>query len=88
MQTSSRRIKVQKVISGRYPDHIRPLRWDDRTAGVEKVLSTSGEEVVLYSNGGQSTPESGWEILLIDTVHVAEAGTAAQTWTLYGISAV
>ena len=87
MQTSSQRIVVQKVISGRYPSNIRPTRWDDRTAGVEKVISTSGEEIALFSNGGQSTPEIGWEILLMDTVTSPDAATSARAWTLYGISA-
>lgn len=85
MQTSSQRIVVQKIVSGRYPENIRPTRWDDRASGVETVLTTSGEEVLLFSNGGQSTPEEGWEILLMDAVTIPDSNSTARAWTLYGI---
>ena len=79
-----RRIKISKVTKSRYEPGKRPLSWDNRQEGIEKVISTSGEELTLYSNGGQSSPAAGWELLL--TEEKPHDGIPALTCTLYAIA--
>lgn len=74
-----RRITVHDVVIGRYSPGERPVDWEERLEGVEKILTHDGEEVSLSSSGGQSTPAPGWELLL-----TAE-GQGGFLWTLYGI---
>lgn len=81
-----RRIKVSKVTQSRYQPGNRPVSWDNRKEGIEKVLSDCGEELTLYSNGGQSSPAAGWELLL--TEEKPHEGISALTWTLYGLAKV
>lgn len=77
-----RRVKIKEVVQGRYPTD-RPISWDHRKSGVELVRSAEGETLKLFSNGGQSTPQSGWELLLMREVMVG--GDSALEWTLYGL---
>jgi len=79
----TKRVVVKEILSSRYQTTDRPVRWVERIAGIDKILTTSGQEVTLYSNGGQSTPETGWELLL--TGPTTENGVTATSWTLYGI---
>lgn len=76
-----RRVKIQSVITGRYRPGTRPLSWDQRVSGTDKIQTTTGEELTLSSSGQQSTPAPGWEILLMPN------GSADQgiPWTLYGV---
>ncbi len=76
-----RRVRVASVISSRYPDGFRPLSWDERRAGIDVIRTSEGKELRLQSDGGQSAPKVGWEIVLSDGD--AHAG---YRWTLYGIA--
>ncbi len=77
-----RRVVVKEIIASRYAPGKRPARWNERVAGIDEVETTSGEHLSLLSEGDQSSPAPGWELLLND-----ETGdTKAVTWTLYGIS--
>ena len=76
-----RRVKIAEVINGRYQPGKKPLSWDDRTAAVEQIRTVDGEQLSLYSTGGQSTPAPGWEILLT-SVNDEPNGLL---WTLYGL---
>ena len=71
------------MIEGRYAPGKKPLSWDERSAGVDKVRTTEGEELTLFSGGGQSTPAPGWELLLTGE---RNGDAPAYSWTLYGIS--
>ncbi len=80
-----RRIRVKETLSGRYEAGSRPVSWDDRRSGVEKIIADNGETITLYSNGGQSTPAPGWELLL--TKEANDVGEAhAVHWTVYGMA--
>jgi hypothetical protein len=74
------RVTVAEVLRSRYTPGKRPVRWDERFAGAEVVRSTDDREVLLFSNGGQSSPAAGWELLLTQP-----RGEASWEWTLYGI---
>lgn len=76
-----RRVRVASVVSSRYPDGFRPLSWDERRDGIDVIRTTEGAELRLRSDGGQSAPKAGWEIVLSDGD--AHAG---YRWTLYGIA--
>ena len=80
-----RRVTVKEVISGRYPAGERPYSWDQRYAAAETVVTVDDEELVLISNGGQSTPSSGWELLLTEEV-MTEDGQKGIAWTLFGLT--
>ena len=77
-----KRTKVKKLISGRYGGGKRPLSWDERISGLDEILTSEDEKIILDSNGDQSCPEPGWDILL--TSSGKSPGTFK--WTLYGIS--
>jgi hypothetical protein len=95
------RIVVQEVVSSRYSPGQRPTSWDKRHSGLEVIKTESGQVLTLFSNGGQSSPHPGWELLLIEMVEDAPAlasgkksssgsqqGGAtlpAYSWTLYGL---
>ena len=74
------RVTIQSLISSRYAEGERPGSWDNRVEGMDVVRSTDGEELKLWSDGGQTPPKAGWVLMLID---VADAG--AYRWTLYGL---
>ena len=91
----SKRYKVTQVISSRYdhsggkslrsdlysPDLMRPLSWDERRAGIDVVSVSTGETLKLFSDGGQSVPQPGWEIVL-----TGGDDATGRIWTLYGLS--
>ncbi|MCB0324617.1 MAG: hypothetical protein KDD69_13640 [Bdellovibrionales bacterium] len=77
-----RRIVVTEVLESRYGPGLRPTSWDDRRAGVDRVRTRKGEELSLFSQGGQSSPAPGWELLLTKQ---ADSGVE---WTLYGIGSL
>lgn len=87
MQTTlPRRIVVKEVLESRYAPGERPVSWDKRTPGIELILTTEGERIPLYSSGGQSSPNTGWELLLMRPIATQEGGEeSAASWTLYGI---
>ena len=81
-----RRIKITSVIKSRYTEIdtdtalCRPKSWDSRLAEVEVVKDHDNQEVKLRSNGGQSSPQEGWELML--TAGDPEQG---YEWTLYSL---
>ena len=76
------RIRVQEIISSRYPGHKRPESWDSRKAGVDVIRSEEGKTLRLLSDGQQSPPQPSWELIISDGD--AESG---YKWTLYGVPA-
>lgn len=90
-----KKISIKEVVSSRYEVGQRPTSWDKRRAGLEVVKTEEGEVINLYSNGGQSSPHPGWELLLmknVDYTAVAEQSEnapsiSAYTWTLYAVKA-
>ncbi len=77
-----RREKVAKIVSGRYLPGTKPSSWDDRVAGYDIIETSSGENISLYSEGDQSTPKIGWEILLSEEFPGVDP---SYKWTLYGV---
>jgi len=75
-----KRVIVKEVVSGRYKSGTKPMTWDRRYSGIDKILTADDETIELASTGGQSTPATGWELLLIEN----KAGESF-SWTLYGI---
>ena len=71
---------VQKLLDSRYPDNVRPSDWDVRVAGQDRIVTTDGVELALWSSGMQSPPKPGWILLIREGMD--EGGYA---WTLYGI---
>jgi len=78
-----RTVSIAKVLESRYPNHERPLSWDARIAGYDRVITTDGEQITLLSNGQQSTPEVGWKLMLTEE-NMIDA-VRAYSWTLYGL---
>ncbi|MFN8392652.1 MAG: hypothetical protein U0136_20330 [Bdellovibrionota bacterium] len=91
-------MRVGEVLESRYGPGRRPISWDERRPGVEKIKTDSGEVITLRSGGGQSSPAPGWELLLIressglEMPRQSSVGTTAAPdatnpleWTLYGI---
>jgi hypothetical protein len=72
---------VAEILKGRYAPGSRPLSWDERIEDFEVIKTGEGETLTLLSGGGQSTPASGWELLLTDEV----IGGQGFRWTLYGV---
>jgi len=58
----------------------RPLSWDARKSGIDRIRTVAGEDLLLRSDGMQSTPKPGWLLLLVD-----DHDDEAYRWTLYGI---
>ena len=89
-----RRVRVKDVILSRYTPGKRPTSWDERAAGVECILTEDGETIALFSNGGQSSPAVGWELLLVQEQDIGDAERPKNidphatpfAWTLYGIA--
>lgn len=77
------------MLDSRYSPGSRPVLWEERHSGVESVRTTEGDEVKIYSNGGQSSPAPGWELLLLKTrINPAASDgsdAGAVLWTLYGL---
>ena len=74
-----RRITVTNVLSSRYAPGQRPVSWDERTEGEEEVETEESGAIRLNSNGGQSSPAPGWELLLTTLT------PKGYEWTLFGI---
>lgn len=74
------RINVTSLVSSRYEDKRRPEDWDERAEGVDVVQAEGGEQYRLFSDGGQSPPESGWTIMLL-----GGSNDEGYRWTLYGL---
>lgn len=74
------RLEVQRLVDSRYSDGKKPLSWDERREGLDVIQTVDGSLVKLFSDGGQTPPQSGWVIMLTD-------GNADQgyVWTLYGM---
>ena len=75
------RVVVAETVSGRYDSGSRPENWDDRVSGTDVIRTSDGVTVTLQSDGMQSTPDSGWVLMLTDGDN--EKGFH---WTLYGLS--
>jgi hypothetical protein len=74
-------VTVKEIVSGRYGSLPgRPLSWDERREGIDIVRDDNGKLFRLFSDGGQSTPEPGWKILLRDGDE-----RAGRRWTVYGM---
>ena len=76
-----RRIVVKENLGARYGSDGRPVIWEKRSPSNEKIRTIDGEEVLLNSAGGQSSPAPGWELLL-----TKEAPQGGFFWTLYGLT--
>ena len=76
------RAVVSSVVSGKYKPGTKPLSWDERNSGLDVILNAEGEELVLDSRGDQSTPNTGWEIL------INGKSDKGYQWTLYGVRKV
>jgi hypothetical protein len=75
------RIRIEKLLNGRYQAGTKPVSWDERIQGVDICIDSEGSEIHLQSSGDQSTPAPGWELLLTDVNDKGEF-----SWTLYGVS--
>ncbi len=73
------RVRVAETVSSRYPGNEKPLSWDERAAGIDTIRTSEGATVKLASDGGQSPPKKGWELIL------NELRGDSYTWTLYGL---
>lgn len=74
------KVSVCKLVSSRYPTHQRPESWDERRAGVDVVETLDGKVLKLWSDGQQSPPKEGWELMITEN-----APDGAYRWTLYGL---
>ncbi|HQH27469.1 MAG TPA: hypothetical protein PLP17_08745 [Oligoflexia bacterium] len=85
-----RRITVKQVLESRYPAGKRPLDWEQRREGIEVIETADGERLCLFSDGGQSTPAPGWDLVLCGASPEVPCGVGdkgpAFKWTLYGIA--
>jgi hypothetical protein len=73
-------VVVKRLLEHRYSSGIRPVDWDSRRQGLDKVESVDGEEIGLLSDGSQSSPKEGWSIVL-----TAGDEQAGYRWTLYSL---
>jgi hypothetical protein len=64
---------------GRLESGGRPMLWENRVEGLDRILTDQGEELVLYSDGQQSPPSAGWVVML------TEKKADGYAWTLYGL---
>lgn len=72
------------MLKGRYPNGIKPLSWDERYAGIDIIIDDQGAQIPLYSEGDQSTPQAGWEILINGCK--GDPVDGPYTWTLFGVA--
>lgn len=75
-------ILVKEVISCRYADGLRPESWDARIAGIDTIVASDGNRYNLLSDGQQSPPQEGWNLILREGDN-----RSGYHWTLYGLSA-
>ena len=76
-----KKIVVKKLLSGRYDNLSKPLLWDDRKAGLDKIEDGEGRVYSLQSAGDQSSPSPGWQIILTSRGDSPDSFN----WTLYGL---
>lgn len=76
-----RKVEVLSTVRSRYADGARPPSWDARCDGVDVVAVQGGEQLRLWSDGGQSTPKHGWVLMLTDG-----NPQDGYKWTLYGLA--
>ena len=74
-------LTVKEVVASRYPSGKRPESWDARKAGIDQIVASDGNQYNLLSDGQQSPPEPGWEIVLREGDNRAGFG-----WTLYSLN--
>lgn len=79
IESLPRRVLVQEIVKSRYARDSRPASWDERVAGTDVVRTSEGLVLQLTSDGQQSPPQPGWEILLRD------GDAEGYSWTLYGM---
>ena len=82
-------IVVAKVICPRYTGEdmsvpCRPISWDSRYKGIDVIETTTGEQLMLASSGGQSTPRVGWGLMLTGLERISDT-QHGYSWTLYSI---
>ncbi|MCB0310184.1 MAG: hypothetical protein KDD42_03045 [Bdellovibrionales bacterium] len=75
-----RKVQVKDLVTSRYLNGARPSNWDERSAGEDIVITTEGETLKLWSDGGQSPPQPGWILMLRD-----KRADSLFGWTLYGM---
>jgi len=75
-----RRVRVNRLVKGRYGANGRPNSWDERLEGIDEVAIDGGEVVKLRSTPMQSPPKSGWVLML-----TGGNATDGFFWTLYGM---
>lgn len=80
MKDLPKSILVKEVVTSRYPSGQRPENWDQRIAGIDTVIASDGNSYNLLSDGQQSPPEQGWQIILRDGDN-----RSGYHWTLYGL---
>ena len=85
------RVKVKEIVKSRYQPGARPVSWNDRLDAIEQIKTDKGELLNIFSNGGQSSPAPGWELLLTRQIpsnnlsHLPDGSDSAFEWTVYGI---
>lgn len=85
-----RLVIVKEVVESRYSNGVRPASWDERRAGVDRIRTSEGEELLLLSGGQQGTPKVGWQVLLTGQESLSQENNEIATcftWTLYGLGA-
>jgi hypothetical protein len=83
-----RLVIVKEVVESRYSNGVRPASWDERRAGVDRIRTSEGEELLLLSAGQQGTPKVGWQVLLTGQESLSQENSQMAncfTWTLYGL---
>lgn len=83
-----RLVTVKEVVESRYSNGVRPASWDERRAGVDRIRTNEGEELLLLSGGQQGTPKVGWQVLLTGQEALSQENNQMSncfTWTLYGL---
>lgn len=73
-------VLVKEVVSSRYPGGLRPDSWDARIAGIDTIIASDGNSYNLISDGQQSPPQIGWQLVLRDGDN-----RVGYHWTLYGL---
>ncbi|RIL10271.1 MAG: hypothetical protein DCC75_04710 [Proteobacteria bacterium] len=74
------KVQIKQILVSRYADNKRPLSWDQRLAGHDHIVTSNGQTIKLWSEGGQSPPRPGCAIII--TSGSSEEG---YKWTLYSM---
>lgn len=85
-----KRVLVTEVITSRYVPGTKPQSWDKRVDGFDVVKTSDSEVFALASLGAQSTPATGWTLLITEQVGETDLPKLGimptHKWTLYGIA--